>query len=376
MNLKNAVSLGLSLCMISALIGCGQSAQSSTSTSEKSSSTSAATTKTMEEIFAEEPNGERLVLLTNCGGNGRTDNLLAQAKEAGFNIESVELGGGDITARVISEVNNPTGNIVWGPSEEQFTSMIEAGALAEFTPEWAESVAGLSEENGYSWPYEIQPKVLVCNPDVYTAETVPTCYQDLWEKEEFHGKYAVPTSDKFGGNSARAVIGGILGQYLDESGELGVSQEGWDAIKAYFDNGYKTPTGEDDFANMASGKVPITYIHASGVKAKSESFGVEPIIAYMTTGEPSNTNQLGVIANDDPAVLEESLRFANWLGSAEIMGAYGHENGNLLANVDAKDQMVPIANEIVSTFKPQEVDWTYINSMMDEWIAKIQLEIY
>ena len=60
--------------------------------------------------------------------------------------------------------------------------MAEAGSLAKFTPEWAEDVKGLSKENGYSWSYEIQPKLLVCNPDVYTEETAPKSYQDLWEK--------------------------------------------------------------------------------------------------------------------------------------------------------------------------------------------------
>lgn len=115
MNLKRAAGIGLSLCMIATLIGCAQSAQPVQSGNASADQNSAAVAKTMEEILAEEPNGKRLVLLTNCGGNGRTDTMLAQAKEAGFNIESVELGGGDITARVISEVNNPTGNVVWGP---------------------------------------------------------------------------------------------------------------------------------------------------------------------------------------------------------------------------------------------------------------------
>ena len=161
-----------------ALFGCGNSGNTQTEQTELN----------MEEVLSKDPTGEKIVVATNNAANGRDVWLLENAQAAGFNIEIVQLGGGDVTARVISEVNNPTINVVWGPSEDQFTSMIDAGALVKFEPDWAEEVAGVSEENGYSWPYEIQPKVLVCNPDVYTEETAPKRWSDLWEKEEFHGK--------------------------------------------------------------------------------------------------------------------------------------------------------------------------------------------
>lgn len=370
---RRNVLKGMTVAMAAgALTACGGS--SSSTAAKPAASSTAATEKTMAEILAQKPTGKKLVLATNNFGSGRDTWVQENAKAAGFNIEIAGLGAGDLTARVISEVNNPTTNVVWGPSEDQFNSLIEAGALVEFTPDWKDKVAGVSEENGYSWPYEIQPKVLVCNPDMYTKETAPKHYRDLWEKEEFHGKYAVPTA--FGGNTPRAIIGGILGQYLDQNGELGVSDEGWAAIKAYLDNGYKTPKGEDDFGNMASGAVPITYTFASGLKSKCETFNITPIIAYTEEGEPTNTNQLGVVANKDPEILEESMRFANWLGSAEVIGEYASINGNMVANTDAADKMVPIIREVKENYKPQNVDWAYVNSMMDEWVAKIQLEIF
>ncbi|MDO4439431.1 MAG: extracellular solute-binding protein [Eubacteriales bacterium] len=365
MRVKKVLAVALSTALATAtLFGCGNSDDSKAQVIDLN----------MEEVLAEKPSGEKIVVATNNAANGRDVWLLENAKEAGFNIEIVQLGGGDVTARVISEVNNPTLNVVWGPSEDQFTSMIDAGALVKFEPEWSDEVAGVSEVNGYSWPYEIQPKVLVCNPDIYTEETAPKSWSDLWEKEEYHGKYAVPTS--FEGNTNRAIIGGILGQYLDENGELGVSEEGWSAIKKYFDNGYKTPKGEDDFGNMASGKVPITYTFASGLKNKCESFDVDPLIIYTEEGEPTNTNQIGVVANSDVELVKESMRFANWLGSAEVIGEYAKENGNMVANSVAEDSMVPIIKEVKGNYKPEDVDWKYINSMMDEWVAKIQLEIY
>lgn len=389
--MKKRNLIGIGILAAALLAGCGAS-QTTQSTAQSSAAPAgeaagqesaegaseaakgAASDTDFSAILSKEPSGKKIVVATNNASGGRDAWLLERAKEAGFQIEIVPLGGGDITARVISEVNNPTTNVVWGPSEDQFTSMIEANALAPFTPDWAEDVAGVSKENGYSWPYEIQPKLLICNPDTYTEETAPKSYQDLWTKEEFKGKYAVPTS--FEGNTNRAIVGGILAQYLDESGELGVSEEGWDAIKAYFANGYKTPKGEDDFGNMASGKVPVTFTFASGLKGKMESFGVTPRIIYTEAGEPTNTNQIGVVQTKEQEAVEESMRFANWLGSADIIGAYAKDNGNIVANKKAESQMSDIAKEIKANYKPQEADWAYINSMMDEWVAKIQLELY
>ncbi len=315
-----------------------------------------------------------IVIIGNNLTDGRGEWLREKAGAAGFNIELVEAGGGDTTARVISEVNNPTSNVVWGPTEDQFTAMIKAGSLAEYTPSWAAQVEGISEDNGYSWPYEIQPKILVANPDIYTTDTVPKNYSDLWENEEFHGKYTVP--ETFTGNTDRAIIGGILGQYLDPNGELGVSEEGWAAIEMYFDNGYKTPKGEDDFGNMASGKVPITYTYASGLLKKSQSFDVTPIVVYTELGEPTGTNQIGVVANSDPAIVEESKRFADWLGSAEIIGEFASNYGNLVANKDAEQYMIEEMKALKENYKPIELDWAYINSMMEQGVAKIQLEIF
>ncbi len=332
--------------------------------------------KDLKEILSAKPSGQKIVVATNNNGDVREKWLKDKAQAAGFNIEVVPLGGAAIAARVIAEVNNPTLNVVWGPSEEQFSSMIEKESLAPFTPDWADKVKDAGKPNGFSWAYEIQPKMLLANPDLYNEQNIPKSYNDLWEKPEFKGKYAVPT--KFDGTTDRSIVGNILGRYLDKNGELGVSEEGWKAIKAFFDNGYKTPAGEDAFANFVSGKTPITYIYAAGIKPKSEAFGLQKpaILCFVKEGEPTNANQLGVVKNSNPAILEESMRFANWLGSAEPMGDYTALNGNLVANVDAQSKMVPLAKEILDNYKASDLDWDYINKMMDEWAAKIQLEIF
>lgn len=347
-----------------ALAACGTNTETadSTSTSEISA-------------VSAEPTGEKIVLYTNNGSDGRSEWLQAASEEAGFNVEIVSLGGGDLTARAISEANNPLADIIWGPSEAQFSEIKATDQLASFTPEWASELeAGTFEEDNLSYPYEVQPKIMIVNSEVYTQESAPTDYTDLWEKEAFHGKYAVPTD--FGGTTNRAIIAGILTRYLDEDGEHGVSEEGWDAIAAYFDNGYKTPEGENDFENLVSAKVPVTFTFASGLKGKQDAFQHEALVVVPEIGLPTNTNHIGVVDKEDEAIQEEAERFVNWLGSTETIGEYAAEYGILPTNQSAVEFASPQMKELAETMTVQDIDWEFVNAHIEDWIAKIQLEIY
>ncbi|WP_322906824.1 ABC transporter substrate-binding protein [Paenibacillus sp. SGZ-1009] len=357
------------------LTACSTPSGSTATTSNTAADASAASEQPVldiQSILAQKPSGQQIVVATNNTGNGRDQWLADAARQAGFNIKLVGLGGGDLTARVIGEVNNPTLNVVWGPSDTMFKSMSNAGALVKWTPSWSDQLTDTQADNGYGWSYELQPKLLIANPKLYTTATAPTSYQDLWQKPQYHGKYAVPTD--FSGTTNRAIIGGILAQYVDPKGELGVSQAGWDAIKQYFQYGYQTPKGEKDLQNLVDGKVPITYIYASGLKSFIDTYHMQPLIIYSTTGEPTNTNQLGVVKNSNAAVMEESIRFANWLGSARMMADYAAKYGSIVVNRQAQAQIDPFMQQIMKKSKPEQANWTDINSMMDQWVAKIQLE--
>lgn len=334
--------------------------------------TNASPERNMADILAQQPTGQPIIVATNNMGDGRDQWLAAAAKEAGFDITLVGLGGGDLTARVIGEVNNPTLNVVWGPADTMFKSMQDAHALEPWKPRWADQIDGSVPRSDYSWSYELQPKLLIANPKLYTSASAPTSYQDLWENPQLQGKYAVPTD--FGGTTNRAVIGGILAQYLDPAGELGVSAAGWEAIKQYFAHGYATPKSEKEAQNLVDGKIPISYIYASGLKSFIDTYQIEPLILYSRTGEPTNTNQLGVIRSGNSAAVEESIRFADWLGSAKPMGDYASRYGSLVVNEQAQAQIDPFMQTVLQKTKPQDADWEYVNSMMDQWTAKIQLE--
>lgn len=229
------------------------------------------------------------------------------------------------------------------------------------------------EDDTLSYPYEIAPKLWMVNEDEIPEADMPKSIKDLYTNPNLCQKYSVPTS--FSGTTDRAIITEVLAEYRDDSGEMGISDEGWDALQKFFDCGYQTPNGEDSFQNMASGKVPITYSYASGIPSKVETFGYTPTMLYFTEGQPTNTNHVGIVAAKDAKQLDESKRFVDWLGSAETIGAYASANGILPVNPDAASQAMPLIQEITANYEASDIDWTWANGQLDDWVSKIQLDI-
>ncbi|RRD95518.1 extracellular solute-binding protein [Clostridiales bacterium COT073_COT-073] len=372
-----SILLGLCILLLSACQNTGQTIDKKSDTTVKEEAKKEETPKKemdQNSKMDEKPSGEKIILYTNNGSNGRKEWVHDEAAKAGFNVEVVELGGGAIVTRAISEKNQPIADVIWGPSEAQFTSMKKENIFAKWTPNWVNELDSSSYINDeISYPYEVQPKILLVNSELYTAETAPKDYTDLWEKEEFHGKYAVPP--KFDGTTNRAIISGILMRYRDDNGEMGISDKGWEAIRLYFKHGYRTMEGENDFENMAKGKVPITFTYASGLKKKAETFHHNPLVVTPEIGLPTNTNHIGIINKNNQAKLEESIRFANWLCSAEVIGRYAQAHGILPANKTAVGQATEEMKKLGENLKVQDIDWDFVDSHIEEWISKIELEI-
>lgn len=372
-NVRKISALAMSLLAFTA---CGNNDANTNQTTDNDTKSQVSDTTDVD-LSAEidkDPTGEKVVLVTNNGSGGREEFIKEKLSAKGFNVEFVGLGGADGAARVISEVENPTVNVIWGPPQFNFDDMIDAGALAKWEPNWADKVGDYNRENGYSYPYEAQPKLWLANKDEFSEADLPKTINELITDEKYHGKYLVPSN--FGGTTNRAIVASILGQYLDESGDLGVSQEGWDLMKAYIDNGVREIEGEDKFVNLNDGKVPIIFEGASNTVANINDGTIDPNIIYFENGQASNTNEIGIVNSSDSAKLAESARLANYLGSAEFLNEYVSEFGNLAVNEEAKGSMVAAAKEMSDKYKDQELDWDTINKNLDDWVAKIELEFF
>ncbi|QED46042.1 extracellular solute-binding protein [Cytobacillus dafuensis] len=356
--MKKIWLLVVALVLSTALTACGGNKESSKGASE-----------------AKDSKDKSLVVYTNSASEGRGDWLTEKAAEAGFDIEIVEAGGGDIFNRLIAEKNKPIADVVYGLNQMDFEKLQTNDLLVPFEPAWINEIPeGSSDVDNFYHPLVEQRIIMIYNKDVYTEETAPKDWTDLIENEDFKGKYHVPTN--LGGGTNRSVVYGMLMRHLDQNGDLGISDEGWKEIKTFYDNGYKTPEGEDDKANLASGKVPISFTFSSGLPGYEEAFGFDAGIVSPEIGVPTTVEQVGIInkgKDQDTAVAQE---FIDWFGSAEVQGAWAEEFGSLPVNTKALEKATDEMKQIAEDTTIQEMDYNFISEHIEDWVEKIELEIF
>lgn len=314
---------------------------------------------------------DKLIIYSNSVSDGRGEWLKEKAAEAGFNIEYVDAGGGELENRLIAEKNNPIADIVFGLNTMTFEKFKQHDLLEQFVPTWAgEITEGLNDKDGYYHSLVKQAILLIYNSDLYNEETAPKDWIDLWTKEEYYGKYEVPT--KLSAGTTRVVLSGILTRYVDPNGELGISEEGWNQIKAYFANGSRAVEGEDFYANLASGKTPMGQMWSSGIVSREEQYGVKAGMVNPSIGVPYVVEQIGIVKGSKK--VETAKEFINWFGTADIQGQWAEEFSTMPANENAMDKASDTNKFLSENYKVQDIDWTFVTENIDEWMEKIELE--
>ena len=317
--------------------------------------------------------GKELLVYSNSLTDERKEWLTQKAQEAGFKLSYVDAGGGDIFNRLLAEKSAPQADIIFGLDESMFMELHDNDLLVAYEPAWAGEVEDAAKVgDGYFFPIVEQRIFMTYNPEFVTAEEAPKNWQDLAANEAFHGKYNVPANFK-GGTSQKALLS-ILLQYVDEAGELGISDEGWEQAEAYLHNGYQTPESENQHANFKEGKVPVSFLYSSGVPLNEAEFDmhIEPINPEQ--GVVTMREQVGIINKGDMDY-QVAQEFVDWFGSAEVQGEWAAEFGSLPLNKGAFDKVQPRLKEIAEQTTPMDIDWNFVREHLSDWIEKAELEL-
>lgn len=314
-------------------------------------------------------NNEPLVVYSNSVSDGRGEWLAERASEEGFELEFVDLGGGDIQDRLVAEQANPIADVVFGLNNVFFENIKSQDVLEPYTPEWSDDVEpGIGDDEQY-WPIVREPIMLVYKTDAYSASEAPQDWPDLWENERFHGRYETPTG--LGGATTQMVLSGILSRYLDESGDLGVSDEGWAAIEAYFENGSPAVQGTDLYARMANGQVDAGQMWLAGKATREEEYGIDTTPAQPEIGVPMATQHIALVKGSENPKARE---FIDWFGSAEIQAEWSNEFFTAPTNKEALPAAGQEAVEQTASFEAQDIDWETVAARLPEWIERIELQ--
>ncbi|MDY8024962.1 extracellular solute-binding protein [Paenibacillus polymyxa] len=314
---------------------------------------------------------KKVVVYTNSGGNGRSEWVQEKAGEAGFDVQFVNAGGGDIANRLIAEKSNPVADVIWGLTSIDYENFKKQNMLEKYVPAWAEKVdPALNDPEGFYHATAKQQILMMYDKSVYNGDTAPTDWPDLWNKSEFHGKYAVLTS---GGATMRAVIAGILMRYQDPNGEYGISQKGWDELSKFYANGHQMKEGEDLFQTLAKKEQPISPIWSSGIEGFEDQYNMKMGIISPKIGVPNLIESVALVkgsANTDTA-----KQFIDWFGTAEVQGEFAAKFTYMPANNDAVKDAPQSVTDIASSVTTQDIDWKFVADHIEQWVQKIELEI-
>jgi iron(III) transport system substrate-binding protein len=314
--------------------------------------------------------GETLVVYTNSNGEGRGDWLTAKAAEAGFKIEIVGAGGADATNKLIAEKNNPIADVAFGLNNMYFSQVKAADALEPYEPAWAGEVDKELGDGESYWPLVKQAILLGYNSDKIAKDAAPQDWTDLWTKDEFKARYERVTG--LGTATAQLVFASILTRYRADSGDLGISDEGWKQVEQYFQNGSPAVAKTDLFARIASGEVDMGQMPSSIIADREKSFKVNVDTVIPSVGVPLAVEQVALVKGTKKK--EQAQKFIDWFGSAEVQGEFAQQFNSMPVNKAAEAKANPEVVAFFADLKQQEMDWEFVRENMGAWVEKIELE--
>lgn len=339
------------------LAGCGGTSSPPASSGEASGSAAGASADT-------------LVVYTNSNGEGRGDWLTKKAADAGFKIEIVGAGGADATNKLIAEKNNPIADVAFGLNNMYFSQVKNEGALEAYQPKWAGDVDKDLGDGETYWPLVKQAILLGYNSDKISKDAAPKDWTDLWTKDEFKSRYERVTG--MGTATAQLVFAGILSRYRDESGDLGISDEGWKQVEQYFKNGSPAVAKTDLFARIASGEVDMGQMPSSIIAEREKSFKVNVDTVVPSVGVPLAVEQIALVKGTKKK--EQAQKFIDWFGSADVQGEFAQQFNSMPVNKGAQAKANPEVVNFFADLKQQDIDWNFVQKNMGAWVEKIELE--
>lgn len=363
--MKKSILSSILLSSVLVLAACGNEGEAETD------STANNTPATTESTVATED--RTLIIYSNAVSDGRGDYFKDAATEAGFDIEFVDLGGTDLLNRIVAEKSAPIADMVFGLNDMNFEILRQEEILEPYKPNWIDEIANdvaIVEDNLYS-PITMARVFQIYNADIIDSADAPKNWEDLHQNEAFKGKYRV--QNQLGGATDTAAMYTQLVEFQDKNGEMGVSQKGWENLEAYFDNGYKTPEGEDWVQNFVDGKVPIAYTWMANVLTIEEQYGINVGIINPEYGIVQTTEQVGIVADGEDNTLEQA--FMDWFGSEEVMRGFAELHNQMPAHEAARESAPAGLMEVMEQTTPQEIDFEWILQYIDEWVEYAELNL-
>lgn len=326
-------------------------------------------------VMVEAQDMKTVLIYSNSLSDERNPWIEERANAAGFDVQFVEAGGGEILNRLLAEKDAVQADVTFGMDESSFMQLVDEDLLVEYTPAWLDEIPEDAViGDGYYYPLVEQRIFLYYNPEFMSAEEAPTSWADLANDEAYLEQFRVP--HELGGGTNQKSILSILLQNRDDAGEMGISDEGWDQVANYLANGYMPAENEDHHQLFADGTMPINFYFSSGIPGVEEEFGFEIEPINPEYGVITMREQIGILNKGEDHDYSAAQEFIDWFGSAEVQGEWAETFGSIPVNTVAAESMQDRVAELVEATSPMDVDWNFVRENIAGWLEKVELELW
>ncbi len=310
---------------------------------------------------------EELVIYSPQGGD-RAIWIAEQAKQAGFDIEILNAGGGELFDRIIAEKNNPQADVVLGLVDVSMSILKKEGIFYAYTPSWTKGLDPIYiDSDSMFHKFWQTPVVIAYRPDVFTEQTAPKSWLDL-TKDEYKDHYAIGALKW---QTTRVYLSGMLVRFMDEKGQ--VSDAGWSFMQKLFNNGLVTDDWSKIVKTISTKKRGIDLNWLGGALKMGETGGYTPKIVNTAGGTPFIAEGIGIVAGTEQ--LEDAKAFVDWFGSPSFMAAYAHQFKQAPVHPEALIRSPKEVTDMVSMLIPQPINWDLVANEIDGWMQRIELEL-
>ncbi len=334
-------------------------------------------------------------IYSNSNSTERTTWLIAEAKEAGFNIsiDDNAVISGD-TAAIQAANENKDGDLIFGLNETRWSQLVggtyENLSILDWTPSWSGDVGE------YVYPNKAYGLVIQNVLMLYRNDELGTNGQELhfdhWADIVDCG-YSWYRQNKVGGTTNANINSAMLYAFTDPASPAGgISVDGWKTLWKYCAEG---KSGGDDykygFDPLNKGDVQVSTFYSSSLYGKIDAAGESSKNPLKGTMQPENwalvdiadgtyyiAEYIGILdkAGRSPEQTAAVMEFAEWFGSAEVQAAWGEEFDSYPCNTAAADILYPdgvppiytLKNFALSTVEGTDMTYAeYVAAHSSEW---------
>ena len=286
-------------------------------------------------------------------------------EDTGIEIEYIQGGAGDISARVLAEKDSPYADVMVGGSVDVYEPLAREGIFVKYdSPNNDDLDPRFNDPNGFWQGWYMGVLGVVINRDRFEAELkplgleYPVTWDDLLD-ERYKNVFVTSNPVTAGGGYIFAA---------DQIFRLG-EDAAWDYFKALDKNVHHYYKGAGDcISPVATGEfiVGMSWVHDIYKQVKA-GYPIDVVIPKQTAFEIG-----GVAIVNSGKNLENAQKFVDWLLTEEI-GTMNTKNSNrysVLASVPSPEGL-PLLDEVDLV----EYDRAKAGAMKPDVVAKFDAEI-